>query len=143
MSHHEHLLTIVEPIPGGDSTLGLAHDIVARGGSASVVVVITDRVRREFVAHAEADGLGGGEAEARAIQQLRAQYRDRIGGSPTLDIYYGALRSDVVRYVTPDTTAIAIPECLVADKLVERIAAYSGRPVIVAPGRPALLPLAS
>ena len=48
---------------------------------------------------------------------------------------YGPVGSDVVRYVTADTTAIAIPACLVTDKLVERIATYSGRPVIVAPHR--------
>lgn len=135
----EHMLTIVEPAPGGDGTLGLAHETVARGGKASVVMVVTDRVLRDIRAFAESEDLGQGEAEALALDQLRAHCSDRIGGSPKLDTYYGTLGSDVVKYVSADTTAIAIPERLVADKLVQRLAVYSGRPVIVTPGRAALV----
>lgn len=140
MSNHEHLLTIVEPTTGGDATLELAHETVARGGSASVVMVITDRVQRDIQAYAESEDLGRAEAEAMALEQLRAFCSDRVGGSPTLATHYGSLGSNVVKYVTSDTTAIAIPERLVSNKLVERIVTYSGRPVIVAPTQKALVP---
>ena len=45
MTKPEHLLTIVEPTHGGDTTLDLAHEAVARGGTATVLMVITERVR--------------------------------------------------------------------------------------------------
>ncbi len=135
MSHPEHLLTIVEPSPGGDTTLDLARDTVARGGTATVLMVITDRVKRDIRNFAESEGLAIGEAEAIALEQLQTQCQDRIGDVPWLVTKYGAIGSDVVQYVTADTTAVAIPARLVTDKLVERIATYSGRPVIVAPYR--------
>ncbi|NNE96664.1 MAG: hypothetical protein HKN24_11620 [Acidimicrobiales bacterium] len=135
MSHPEHLLTIVEPSPGGDTTLDLARDTVARGGTATVLMVITDRVKRDIRNFAESEGLAIGEAEAIALEQLQTQCQDRIGDVPWLVTKYGAISSDVVQYVTADTTAVAIPARLVTDKLVERIATYSGRPVIVAPYR--------
>lgn len=138
MSNHEHILTFVEPTTGGDATLELAHETVARGGSASVVMVITDRVRRDIQAYAASEDLGIGEAESIAVDQLRAQCADRVGGSPALATHYGPLGSDLVRYVTSETTSIAIPERLVADKLVQRIVTYTGRPVVVAPGQRAM-----
>lgn len=44
MGNREHMLTIVEPTIGGHATLDLAHETVERGGTASVVMVITGRV---------------------------------------------------------------------------------------------------
>ena len=137
MSRQEHLLTIVEPTRGGDTTLELAHETVARGGKASVVMVVTDRVQRDLQAHLQTDESGRGEAETQALDQLRSQYSARIGGAPMLATHFGALGSEVVKYVTADTTAIAIPERLVIDKLIQRIAMYSGLPVIVTPSRAA------
>ena len=135
MSNPEHLLTIVEPSPGGDTTLDLARETVARGGTTTVLMVITDRVKQDIRAFADSEGLAVGEAEAIALDQLRTQCEEHIGGVPWLVTKYGSISSDVVQYVTEDTTAVAIPARLVTDKLVERIAAYSGRPVIVAPYR--------
>lgn len=100
-------------------------------------MVVTDRVQRGLLAHIQTDESGRGEAETEALDQIRSQYSARIGGSPTLATHFGALGSDVVKYVTADTTAIAIPERLVIDKLIQRIAVYSGLPVIVAPSRAA------
>ena len=130
---HEHILAIVEPTIGGDATLDLAHETLTRGGTASVVMVITDRVQRDISAFAASEELDRGDAEARALEQLRAHCLDRIGGEARLETHYGSIGSDVVRYITADTTAIAIPARLASDKLIERIVAYSGRPVIVAP----------
>ena len=138
MTKHEHLLTIVEPTSGGDSTLDLAHETVARGGTATVLMVITERVERDIRAYAESEGLDVGEAEAIVLDQLRSQCSDRIGGVTWTVTRFGPVRSDVVKYITAETTAIAIPASLVTGKLVERIAIYSGRPVIVAPNRVAL-----
>ena len=135
MSKNEHLLAIVEPTFGGDATLDFAHETVARGGTASVLMVITDRVQRDIRALAGSGAFDQGDAEERALDQLRTRCNDRIGGVPRLDTHFGSIGSELVKYVTADTTAIAIPARLVTDRLVERIVAYSGKPVIVAPNR--------
>lgn len=136
MPQKQHLLAIVEPTPGGDTTLDLAHDTVAQGGSASVVMVVTDRIKRDIRAFADAEGLDRGEAEALALDQLRSHYSARIGGEPDFVTHYGPVDRDVVKHVTADTTAIAIPTQLANGKLVDRLATNSGRPVTVTPQRP-------
>lgn len=135
MTKQEHLLTIIEPIPGGDTTLDLAHETVVRGGTATVVVVVTDRAERAIKHYAETAGIGVGEAEAITFSRLRTQCHDRTGDVQLVIARRGSISSDVVQYITANTTAVAIPASLVTDKLVERIATYSGRPVIVAPYR--------
>ncbi|NNF64015.1 MAG: hypothetical protein HKN07_07115 [Acidimicrobiia bacterium] len=133
MNNNEHLLTIVEPTIGGDATIELARRAVARGGTASVLMVITDRVERDIRAFAASEELGYGEAEEQAIIQLRELCLEQIGETVPIRMHFGSLGSDVVKYITGDTTTIAIPARLANNGLVERIVSYSGRPVIVAP----------
>lgn len=129
----------MEPTTGGDATVELAQEAVARGGRVSLLMVITDRVERDIKAYASSENLSRGEAEAIALDQFRSYYSERLGGEVNITTEYGTLSSDVVKYITADTTAVAIPERLVTDNLVQRIASYSGRPVIVAPNRAALV----
>ncbi len=135
MSTSEHLLTIIEPVPGGETTLELARRTIDRGGTASVVILITARVQRDIEAFAAAEDLWRGDAEALALDQFRARCRAALGDEARIAVSFGAPGSNLVRYVTSDTTAIAIPTTLVHERLVERLAAYSGRAVIVAPAR--------
>ncbi len=137
MPNREHLLTIVEPTPGGDATLDLARKAVAGGGTASVLMVITERVQRDIQEFADGEDLGWYEAEALALDQLRMRCTDRIGAVSNLETYFGSIGSDVVNFITADTTAIAVPSRLVTNRLVEHLAESSGRPVIVTPSRAA------
>lgn len=138
MSYRENLLTIVEPSTGGDATVELAREAVLRGGRASLLLVITDRVERDIQAFADAEELPYGRAEAIALQRLADDYVARIGGSPRIFTHYGALGTDILKYVGADTTAIAVPASMAAGGVVQSIVAYSGRPVVVAPSPLAL-----
>ena len=133
MNNNEHLLTIVEPTTGGDATIELARRAVARGGSASVLMVITDRVQRDIRAFAASEELGYGEAEEQAILALRELCIEQIGDTVPITMHFGALGSDIVKYISGDTTGVALPARLANNGMVERIVSYSGRPVIVAP----------
>ncbi|NND02697.1 MAG: hypothetical protein HKN91_07915 [Acidimicrobiia bacterium] len=133
---NEHLLAIVEPTAGGgDTTLEAAHEAAARGADVTVVMMITDRVRRDIGGSAKSknDDL----AEGHALEHLLAQCRSRVGGSPTIITHFGPVRSDIVQYVTPKTTAIALPERLAEGKLVRLLTVYTGLPVLVTPTRAA------
>ena len=108
MAKREHLLTLVEPTKGGDATLDLAHNTVERGGDATVVMVITDRVRRDISDYAASENLDRADAEGRALTQLDSYCRTRVGGSTNVETRYSGARTDVAKLVTPEITAIAM-----------------------------------
>lgn len=130
----EHVLTIVEPTAHGDSTLDLAHDVVARGGRASVVMVITDRVDADIDGYAESENLSRTEAETQAFEQLAGYCANRIGGEvPTIVERFGWLGVDIRRHITDDVTSVAIPAGLLGKRDLARIERRLGRPVVVTP----------
>ncbi len=137
MTRHEHILTIVEPTTGGDATLDVARETVERGGTASVVMVITDRVRRDFGDFAESEEIALGEAEALALDQLRELCARRVGGSPTVATHFGDVAAGLRRYLTTETTAIAVPDRLARSRWVRRLADRSGLRVTITPSRAA------
>lgn len=139
MNNTEHMLTIIEPTGGGDATVDIARDVVSRGGRASLLLVITDRVAREIGAFADSEDLNVLEAEGTALRRLSDRFSEAIGGVDRTTTHFGALGTELVTHIAPDVTSVAIPEGLLSSRLVERVVAYSGRPVVVAPARSAAL----
>lgn len=135
MSKKEHLLAIVEPRTGGDVTLDIARETRSRGGTVTVLIVISESVQRDIRLFAASAELGKDEAQAQLLERFRTRCIERLGGDPQIDTHFGPLGSEVVKYVTSDTTAIAIPAPLATDGFVDRIVAYSGRPVMIVPTR--------
>lgn len=132
----EHLLAVVEPTPDGDTTLDLAHDVAERGGAVSLVLVITPRVRQDIAAFAAGADLTLGEAEAIALDQFTLACEQQIGVSASTTIVHSSSDGrDVRRFLSPDTTAIAIPEQLTNGRSVRRITDQTGIPVVVTPRR--------
>ena len=134
----EHLLTIVEPSGRGDTTLDIARDVVARGGRASIVMVITDRVDDDIRNFAASEELSRGEAEAHAIDQLTAYCSERVGDDvPTIVERFGRLGTDIRRYITDEVTAVAVPEGFLSARGANKLSRRVGRPVVVASDRAA------
>ncbi|MDH3302135.1 MAG: hypothetical protein OES24_16680 [Acidimicrobiia bacterium] len=135
MAKREHLLTLVEPTKGGDATLDLAHDTVERGGDATVVMVVTDRVRRDIDAYASSENLDRADAEGRALNQLDNYCRTRVGGSTNVVTRYSSPRTNVAELVTPEITAIAVPEGLIGQRAIGKLVKRTGLPVVVTPAQ--------
>lgn len=135
MAKREHLLTLVEPTKGGDATLDLAHNTVERGGDATVVMVVTDRVRRDIDAYASSENLDRADAEGRALNQLDNYCRTRVGGSTNVVTRYTGPRTNVAELVTPEITAIAVPEGLIGQRAIAKLVKRTGLPVVVAPAQ--------
>ncbi len=134
----EHLLAIVEPTTGGDATLDLAHDVVERGGAVSLVLMVTKRVLQDIAEFADGADLEIGEAEAIALDRLSAAYEQRVGATESTRLAYAASGDgDLRRYLTPETTAIAIPAHLASRRAVRRLGSATGLPIVVAPLRAA------
>lgn len=136
MTTRQHLLAIVEPTPDHDATLDLARSVVDQGGQASVVVMITNRVRRDIGAFARQADLGLGDATEMAIDRLTGACERQVGSPTAVSIAHTpVLGPEVHRYVTPDTTTIAIPSQLASGRTVRRLTSATGLPVLVAPRR--------
>ena len=135
MTTREHLLTVVEPTTGGDTTLELAHDVVERGGTASLVLMVTKRVRQDIAAFAAGADLEIGEAEAIALDRLSLDCEQRVGASQSTTFVHSSTNSDLRSFLTPDTTAIALPAHLASRRTVRRLGSATGLPVVVAPRR--------
>ncbi len=140
MAKREHLLTLVEPTKGGDATLELAHETVERGGEATVVMVITNRVRRDIDAYATSENLDRADAEGRALNQLDNYCRNRVGGSANVETRYSGPRTDVAEFVTPEITAIAVPDGLIGQRAIGKLVKRTGLPVVVTPARADVTP---
>jgi hypothetical protein len=137
VANSEHLLTIVEPSPGGDSTLDLAHETVERGGTASILMVITDRVQHDIRDFAQSENLHERDAEALALDRYRAYCAERVGGSPRVEVHFGNLRTGLHNHLTADTTGIALPKHLGSARRIRRDAAKARIPIFITPDRAA------
>lgn len=128
----EHLLAVVEPLEGEDATLALARDVIARGGRATVLMMMTDRIRRDIEDYADCESISLGEAEARIVDHLAADVERRSGGA-TAHAVFGGRRGtiDVRGYLTADTTVIAVPERL--SRSARRLVSRAKVPVVLTP----------
>jgi hypothetical protein len=135
MSNKEHMLAIVEPRTGGEITIDIAKETRSRGGNVTVLIVISESVQRDIRLFAAPAELSNDEAQTQLLERFRRRCIERLGGDPQINTHFGPLGSKVVKYVTADTTTIALPALLATDGLVDRIVAYSGRPAMIVPSR--------
>ena len=134
--NHGHLLAIVEPTNLDREPLDYAHDHVAGGGTATVLLVLTDETRNGFRQFADSEDLDIGTAEAIAIDRLTDLYRSRVGGDDTETIVTSAEHSarDLLG-VAADTrsTSIVITQQLAGRAGLRRLVSDSHVPVLVVP----------
>ena len=78
MNTQEHIVAVVEPTLDGESTLDIAHQVVSRGGRATVVVVVTRKTMRDIQAFAESERLTVPDASEIYFERLAELYRYRL-----------------------------------------------------------------
>lgn len=136
MQTREHLIAIVEPTVEGEAPLALATDLVARGGKATVMLVVTDRARVEFRRFADSENLGHGHAERIAVDRLIDSYKSRVGGDDTDTIVADSTTSSkglLSAATASRATTIAIPQHLATGPQLHEIVSGSPVPVLIAP----------
>lgn len=129
MATNESILTVIEPTDGGDTALDLAHETVERGGEAKVVMVISDRVRRNIAEFARSENLSSADAEVYAIERLGEQVRSRIGANTSITTSYQT--GDLAKLVTPETTTVAVPAHFISRRGARKLSQQIGVPVVV------------
>lgn len=142
MQTREHLLAVVEPTLQGEAPLAIANELVGRGGKATLLLVVTDRVRDEFRRFADAENISAGHAEAVAIDRLTDSYTSRVGGDTATIATIVTASAPSSRAVLGAATAsratsIAIPHDLASRGELRKLVTGSHVPVTVAPRRAA------
>jgi hypothetical protein len=132
----EHLLAVVEPTNSDRSPLDYAHDHVAGGGTATVLLVLTDETRNDFQQFADSEDLDVGTAESFAVDRLTQIYMSRGGGDDTETLVTNAQRSasDLLDVAAETgSTSIVITQQLAGRAGMRRLVSDSHVPVVVVP----------
>jgi hypothetical protein len=136
MQHSEHLLAVLEPNETGEASLEIATDHVARGGKATLLIVLNQQVREDFRRFADAENRHVYNGEAVALDRLVNTYTSRVGGEDTEAIVTDSTNSarDLLHVAAESrATSIVIPQRLAARRGLRRLVTNSTVPVLIAP----------
>lgn len=135
MDNREHLLTFIVPNKAGETSLDIAAESVARGGKATLVVLLDKAVREDFRRFAEAEDLDAPTGEAIARERLIDFYSSRVGGVDTETVLADVNSSrDMLRTAeAAHATSIVIPQELAARPDLQKFMSSTRIPVTVAP----------
>ncbi len=136
MNPQEHIVAVVDSTHGEDSTLHLARQVVARGGRATVVVLVNGTIANDIRRFAEAENLTFPAAREICFERLSRIYSSRVGGSDTSAViadgdYTG--RSVFASAEKAGATTIAVPRNLAHRPSWRGPVAHSRVPVLIAP----------
>ena len=136
MPSRDHLLAVVEPNRAGEASLHVATDHVARGGTATILVLVDDRTRDDIRRFADSEDLHPHDGEAIALERLVDAYTARIGGDGADAVVADSTSSarellDVA--AKANATSVVIPQHVAARRPLRRLAADTNLPVLIAP----------
>jgi hypothetical protein len=130
----EHVVAVLEKPTGEEASLRIARDSVLRGGSATVVVLMTSQLRRTIREMARQQQISTVEAEQFYLDRVREAIRNSVGGEVVIVIR----RSTRVQHVLATAfearaTALAIPTSMAGRRGWGRALATSPIPVTFTP----------
>jgi len=132
----QHLLAVVEPNEADDASIDMAADLVARGGKATVLMLLNQAARDDFRRFADSEDLLAHVGEAIALQRLTNGYASRIGGDDTeviAAIWTSPVRELLEVAAELRATSIVIPQRLAARRSLRRLVSDTTLPVLIAP----------
>ena len=136
MQLRQHLLAVVEPNEADDASLDMAADLVARGGKATVLMLLNQQARDDFRRFADSEDLLAHVGEAMALERLTNGYTSRIGGEDTevlVAIWTSPVRELLEVAAELRATSIVIPQRLAARRSLRRLVSDTTLPVLIAP----------
>ena len=136
MQSRQHLLAVVEPNEADDASIDMAADLVARGGKATVLMLLNQQARDDFRRFADSEDLLAHVGEAIAVERLANDYTSRIGGDDTeviVAIWTSPVRELLEVAAELRATSIVIPQRLAARRSLRRLVSDTTLPVLIAP----------
>jgi hypothetical protein len=140
MNTREHMIAVVEPARDGESTIELAKEVVHRGGSATVVVLVTPHTHAAIAEFAEAEDMTFPNAKAIYVERIADVYSSRFGNHEIATIVTD--RRDPHNAVfdsaeEADATVVAIPQRIATQRSWRATVARSEMSVLIAPPKAA------
>lgn len=130
-SSNDHVVAVVEPTGGDHPELQVARDAIARGGRATLVLVITDRVRGDIRAFADSEGLHVHDAQPDALERIAASVESEMGDSArSMMVASGDVISAVAS--ADDATSIVVPKNLLGRDGLWDLASRTHVPITLA-----------
>lgn len=136
MNTQEHVVAVVEPTRDGESTLDIAHEVVSRGGRATVVVLVSRKTMSDIRDFAESEDLRVPDASEIYFDRLAEMYSSRIGISDTSTVVTESASSGRIVFETAASvqpTSIVMPQRLANRRGWRGSVARSQVPVLIAP----------
>lgn len=136
MTTNEHIVAVVEPTEDGEATLKIAHEVVDRGGKATVLIVLTNGTMNDVRAFAAAENIGFGDALEIFRERLAETYAARVGVDVTSTIIAERLpqgRTVFDAATDASATIIALPQKLARSRGWRGPVGRSRVPVVIAP----------
>ena len=136
MQLSEHLLTVVAPNEAGEVSLDIATDVVARGGTATVVVLLDAQAHDDLGRFADSEDLDLHHGRALALDRLAGRYASRVGRDDTETIIFdsaGSARNLLDIATESRATSIVIPQQLIGRRKLRKLVSDAHVPVLVAP----------
>jgi hypothetical protein len=134
----EHTLAVVEPTVDGDDTVTYARETLARGGDATIIVLLGRETMANISAFANAEDLSQADGREIYLQRLSETYMG-LAGSRVMFVADGP-RAD--RFVFDEVgrehaTSVVIPQRLVGHRNWKSAVRKSQVPVLFAPRKAA------
>lgn len=134
----EHTLAVVEPSLDGDSTLEIAKDTLARGGDATIVILLGRETTANIAAFAAAENLGLADGRAIYLERLSEMYTHLFGDRVRFVVDGRHADRDVFKEVERGhATSVIMPQRLVSYRNWKSAVSKSQVPVLLAPPKAA------
>jgi len=136
MQSNDHLLAVVEPNKSGEASLDIATDHVARGGTATLLILLNKQTRDDFRQFADAENRHVYNGEAVALDRLVNTLTARVGRENTEATVADSSQSsrellDVA--AESHATSIVIPQQVAARRGLRKLVSETTLPVLIAP----------
>lgn len=139
MTEIEHVVAVVDNPSGAESVLEYARDSVQRGGTATVVLLMTPTVKRAIRELARQQAISPVTAERVYLTQAREAIKNTVGGDAETIVSsrLAGVRCAFEAAAKVHATALTLPTSLAGRRGWGRAMAKAPMPVTVTPSRAA------
>jgi hypothetical protein len=134
----EHTLAVLEPTLDGDITVNIAKETIARGGDATIIVLLGRETEASIAAFANAEDLTFADGREIYLNRLAAMYTELFGDR----VRFVADGRHADRHVFDEAirghaTSVIVPQRLVGHRNWKTAVTKSQVPVLLAPPKAA------
>jgi hypothetical protein len=134
----EHTFAVVEPTVDGDTTVNFARETLARGGDATIIVLLGRETVANIAAFARAEDLSEADGREIYLERLEEMYTNMFGSRVRFvaDGWH-AERAVFAEATRGNATSVVVPQRLVSQRNWKSAVSKSQVPVLLTPRKAA------